>query len=95
MNARQRKKQFKKLYGYNPSKSIKREEIINAFELMGRTIDMAVVAINKFFEAANNVVKNIKEMPEDEFNDKLEHSDLTNDQIAMAKLIRYGREKKG
>jgi hypothetical protein len=39
MNARQRKKQFKKRYGHNPSKSIKREEIINAFELLGRTIE--------------------------------------------------------
>lgn len=91
MNKRQRKKQFKKRYGYNPPK-FKTNDVSALIELATTLRDNVVDAINKFMKLANSLVENIKTMPEGEFQEKL--NGFTPDQAVMAKLIRYGRKNK-
>jgi hypothetical protein len=89
MNKRQRKKQFKKKYGYNP---LKFGYAIQLTEQLSNAMKTMSDAVKKIVEQWDKLIENIKTMPEGEFQEKL--NGLTPDQAAMAKLIRYGRKNK-
>lgn len=88
MNKRQRKKQFKKRYGYNPPRSI---DAVSFTEQLSSSIKAMPDAIKRCAEDINKFVKNIKTMPEEKFQEKLGR--LTLEQAIVAKYIRYSGNK--
>ena len=94
MRARQRKKNYKKIHGFNPPKTLDCIFDTNSIaEVAGKMVPVFKKWVNSLFETIKNMEKNIKEMSEEEFNEKILCWELTTEQISIAKMIRYGRKK--
>ena len=94
MRARQKKKNYKKIHGCNPPKPADYDSVINSIvEVMPGTISALEKMIKDVISETNKLINNIKEMPEEEFNEKILRSELTPEQITMAKTIRYRNGK--
>jgi len=89
LRSRQKKKKYKKLYGHNPINHSKEVKVI--IECISTYFTKSMKLLNRIIEDTKIGIKNIKEMPEDEFNQKI--MQLDPEQIALAKLTRYGNNK--
>ena len=87
MNRRQKKKNFKKKYGYNPpsKKQIKRT-VYSLAEAVKRICDGVKSIANKLFLAGADTTNKIRNMSEEEFNEA--YSKATSQQQAMMKRVR-------
>lgn len=87
MNKRQWKKRYKKLHGCNPP-TVK--QVKNWIDVLQNAIGRLQDIFCKFPELIAKATDNIKTMPEEEFNEKLQL--LTPEQQELALKIRYKRK---
>ena len=95
MNKRQKKKNFKKKYGYNPpsKKQIKRT-VYSLAETVKKICDSVKGMANKLFLAVSDTTNKIRNMSEEEFEEAF--SKATPQQQEMMKRVReiVAKEKK-
>ena len=95
MNRRQKKKAYKKKYGYNPPKTevkYHRKKWGKLMNGMAEAIRAAIPVVRKIIEnmarLAQEITTRIQTMPEEEFNSLLENSDIDESTKALARQIR-------
>ena len=79
------KKAFKKKYGYNPSNMKKYAKMVKRFVKSAlQLVSDYYNLIKKFpISSLSNAIKEIQEMPEKEFNKKIENFSLREKEIAL------------
>ena len=103
MNRRQKKKAYKKKYGYNPPKTeVKYHRkkwgkfIARTMDRMAEAIRAAIPVVRKSIESMARRVQEtttrIQTMPEEEFNSLLENSDIDESTKALARQIRRKKQ---
>ena len=100
MNRRQKKKAYKKKYGYNPPKSeIKyhykylAKAAKKIAEIAVKTIELMAKEVSRLLSEIPKAMERMRTMPEDEFNRILEESGIDEEAKRVARRIRYGKEK--
>lgn len=82
-------KKYKKEHGGNPPS---KKQVETWAEVIGNVVNGVVDMVNRMFATIKDFIKEIKTMPEDEFEEKI--SQLTLEQQALARKIRNnGKER--
>ena len=85
MNRRQKKKAFKKRYGYNPGKA---GQQVNIYMTARGILEGMKKVIEAVKEMCGTGIRAIREMPEDDFLKRIENPALTKEQKQLAWKIR-------
>lgn len=99
MNKRQKKKAYKKKYGHNPPKidrkypyaewdkaiAVMVESVAGVKRTISLMIGEVIANINRIME---EIIENIKAMPEDDFDKLMENEELNAESKALARQIR-------
>ena len=88
LNKRQRKKQFKKQYGYNPDKVL--TAINSMSDMVQALVDGFANMFKTMFDFMKELPQKIKEMPEDEFQSILNSPELGEKNKQLLIKLRHG-----